>query len=221
MDDTNIFCAGNNLKELQGLINGVLAKLAKWFAVNKLTLNLSKTNYMIFRNRPPDIEINLFINNQQITRVHVTQFLGVYIDESLNWKYQINKVRLKLSKVAAVIYKANCLIGRDGMYILYWSLFLPHLSYCCEIWRNTYTTNIHGITILQKRVIQLVCGVKCLEHTSTLFQQLGVLKFVDLVKLKTAIIMFRAFHNELPSNLQKCLNRMCLYMVLDRTIHSA
>ena len=105
-DDTNIFCACNNLKELQGMINGVLAKFAKWFAVNKLTLNLSKTNYMIFWNCPPDIEINLFINTQQITRVHVTEFLGVYIDESLNWKYKINKVRLKLSKVAAVIYKA-------------------------------------------------------------------------------------------------------------------
>ena len=122
-DDTNLFCAGNNLKELQGMIKWVLAKLAKWFAVNKLTLNLSKTNYMIFRNRPPDIEINLFINNQQITRVNVTKFLGVYIDESLNWKYQINKVRLKLSKVAAVIYKANCHIYRNGMYILYSSLF--------------------------------------------------------------------------------------------------
>ena len=71
VDDTNIFCAGNNLKELQGILNGVLAKLAKWFAVNKLTLNLSQTNYMIFRNCLPDIEINLFINNQQITRVHV------------------------------------------------------------------------------------------------------------------------------------------------------
>ena len=67
---------------------------------------------------------------------------------------------------------------------------------------NTYTTNIHGITILQKRVIQLVCGVKRLKHMSPLFQQLGVLKVVDLVKLKTAIIMFRAFHNELLSNLQ-------------------
>ena len=54
----------NNLKELHGMINGVLAKLAKWFAVNILSLNLSKTNCMLFRNRPPDIEINLFINNQ-------------------------------------------------------------------------------------------------------------------------------------------------------------
>ena len=68
------------------------------------------------------------------------------------------------------------------------------------MWGNTNTTNIHGITILQERVIRLVCGIKRLEHMSTLFQQLDVLKGVDLVKLKTAIIMFRAFHNELPSN---------------------
>ena len=88
------------------------------------------------------------------------------------------------------------------MYILYCSLFLPHLIYCCKMWGNTHTTNTHGITILQKRVIRLVCGVKPLEHTRPLFQQLGVLKCVDLAKLKTAIIMFRAFHNELPSNLQ-------------------
>ena len=54
-----------------------------------------------------------------------------------------------------------------------------------------------------KRVIRLVCEVKRLEYTSTLFQQLSLLKYVDLVKLKTAINMFRAFHNELPSNLPK------------------
>ena len=92
-----------------------------------------KTNYVIFRNRPPDIESNMLINNPQITRVHVTKCLGVYIDESLNWKYQINKVRLKLSKVAAVIYKANCLTDRNGMYILYCSLFSSHFSYCREM----------------------------------------------------------------------------------------
>ena len=73
---------------------------------------------MIFRNRPPDIEINLFINNQQITRVHETKFLGVYIDESLNWKYQINKVRLKLSKVAAVIRQIVSLIEMECIYYI-------------------------------------------------------------------------------------------------------
>ena len=96
----------------------ILAKLTKWFAVNKLSLNLSKTNCMLFRNHPTDTEINLFINNQQITRVHVTKFLCVYIDGAQNGKYQINIVKLKLLKVAAMIYKASCLIDRNGTDVL-------------------------------------------------------------------------------------------------------
>ena len=50
-DDTNILCAGYNLLELRDMLNRKLAKLCIWFAVNKLSLNLPKTNYMLFRNR--------------------------------------------------------------------------------------------------------------------------------------------------------------------------
>ena len=89
-DDTNVFCAGDNQLELECMLNRELAKLCKWFAVNKLSLNLSKTSYMLFRNRPPDVDFNVFIEQERINRVHVTKFLGIYIDDKLNWKYHIN-----------------------------------------------------------------------------------------------------------------------------------
>ena len=65
------------------MLNRELAKLSKWFAVNKLSLNLSKTTYMLFRNRPPDVDLNVFIENERINRVHVTKFLGICIDDKL------------------------------------------------------------------------------------------------------------------------------------------
>ena len=80
----NIFCACNNLLELQDMLNRELVKLCIWFDVNKLSLNLSKTNYMLFRNRLPDVNINLCINNERITRVCVKKILGVFIDDDLN-----------------------------------------------------------------------------------------------------------------------------------------
>ena len=132
------------------MLNRELTKLCKWFAVNKLSLNLSKTSYMLFRNRPPDVDFNVFIEHERINRVHVTKFLGIYIDDKLNWKYHINTVRSKLSKVAAIIYRASCLINQDGIYMLYCSLFLPYINYCSEIWGNTYATNVECITVLQK-----------------------------------------------------------------------
>ena len=58
-------------------------------------------------------------------------------------------------------------------------------------------------TVLQKRVVRLVCSAIRQDHTNHLFKQLGILKFVDLVKLKTSIIMFKAYHKALPDSLQK------------------
>ena len=75
------------------MVNRELAKLCIRFAVNQLSLNLSKitkTNYMLFRSRPPDVNINLCINNERITRVCVKTYLGVFIDDNLNWKHHIN-----------------------------------------------------------------------------------------------------------------------------------
>ena len=99
------------------MLNRELAKLCKWFAVNKLSLNLSNTS-LLFRNRPPDVVFNVFIEIEIIHRVHLNKFLGICIDDKLNWKHHINTVRSKLSKVAALIYRASCLINQGGIYML-------------------------------------------------------------------------------------------------------
>ena len=59
-----------------------------------------------------------------------------------------------------------------------------------------------GQHLCYKRIVRLVCGAKHLEHTSTLFKQLRIFKFVDVVKVKTAIIIYKAYHNALPNSLQ-------------------
>ena len=69
-----------------------------------------------------------------------------------------------------------------------------------------YNIIVECITVLQKRVVRLVCGARRLDHTNNLFKQLGILKFVDLAKFKTSIIMFKAHHNELPDSLQEMFN---------------
>ena len=84
-------------------------------------------------------------------------------------------------------------------------LIFAIINYCSEIWGNIYATNVECITVIQKRVVRLVCGARRLDHTNPLFKQLGILKFMDLVKLKTSIIMFKAYHNKLPDSLQKYL----------------
>ena len=122
-----------------------LAKLFAWFSINKLSLNLGKTNCMLFRSRPPDLELHLKINNAEIPKVTATKFLGIIIDDRLNWKPRIQYVKSKLSSILSIMYKAYKLITTAGMYTLYCSLFQPYVSYCNEIWGNSYDSNVKCI----------------------------------------------------------------------------
>jgi len=80
------------------LVNTELKIAIDWFKANKLSLNLNKTNYIVFRSINKHIststqEVN--IENVIIPRVESTKFLGVHIDQHLKWNIQISK---KISK---------------------------------------------------------------------------------------------------------------------------
>ena len=89
------------------------------------------------------------------------------------------------------------------MRILYCSIFLPYIHYCSEIWGNTYHSNINRIIIIQKRAIRLLFGACRLDHTAPLFKRSNLLTFTDLIKLKTAVFMYKAYHCILPENIYR------------------
>ena len=204
-DDTNIFCSHNSISSLCRIIEDELVKLNIWFAVNKLSLNLEKTNFMFFSNTRSHVQPKITINNTLIERVNVTKFLGVMIDEKLNWKKHIQYVHSKLCKCISIIYRASKTLTRTALVILYYSLFYPYMSYCIEVWGGAYNSNLRSIYLKQKHVIRVICKTNRLEHTSSLFSMLKILKFNDVVILKTATVMFNGYRSLLPSNIQRLL----------------
>ena len=79
-DDTNIFYSSKNLKELQSTVNKELENLVCWIKANKLSLNVTKTNYMLFENKKNRPMLNIRIENDTLEEVKETKFLGVIID---------------------------------------------------------------------------------------------------------------------------------------------
>ena len=78
-DDTNFLYSGDDFCELCEIIFLELEKLSIWFAIKKLSLNVEKTNFMIFANCNNNYDnLHLCIKDEQIKRVHHTKFLGVY-----------------------------------------------------------------------------------------------------------------------------------------------
>ena len=76
-------------------MNNELVQVVQWVNCNKLSLNIKKSQYIVFRsikNSPDEIN-SVKINNQTLNKVKYTKFLGVIIDEYLNWAEHINTVK--------------------------------------------------------------------------------------------------------------------------------
>ena len=97
-DDTNIFKSGDNVQKLCNELSIELGRLNVWFKANKLSLNVSKTQFMVFGRYKHAENLKIEIDDNELEQVTVTKFLGILIDESLSWKEHINTVKNKLSK---------------------------------------------------------------------------------------------------------------------------
>ena len=116
-DDTNVFYCNNDINELIRQTNTEFDKLNVLFSVNRLSLNIAKTNYTIFGNCALKTSLSIKINKVTINRVKATTFLGTLIDDKLTWKHHISVFKSKLSKCCAGMYKTSFLIDRRGMRI--------------------------------------------------------------------------------------------------------
>ena len=90
-------------------MNNELVKIVQWLNCNKLSLNIKKSQYIVFRsiNNFPD-EINTVkINNQTLNKAKYTKFLGVIIAEYLNWAKHINTVKTKISRGIRILCKSR------------------------------------------------------------------------------------------------------------------
>ena len=82
-DDTNIFYSNSCLKTLNKIIQLEIDKIADWLNVNKLSINTTKTKFMLFRSskKKHKHNITITINNNNIKQVKNTTFLGIIIDK--------------------------------------------------------------------------------------------------------------------------------------------
>ena len=101
-DDTQIDTSSNNIDSIAKLLNKDLANVSDWMKANKLTLNTSKTEYMIIgsHKRLQQIQYgpSIILDDNQIKRVQVAKSLGLMIDETLTWDEQVSLITKKVNK---------------------------------------------------------------------------------------------------------------------------
>ena len=131
-DDTTIYF---NLEDfdpyhLKRDINNELEKITLWLKMNKLSLNVQKTKFMIFHRKQKQIsELNIAINDTDIERVESFNFLGLHIHESLSWRTHTDTVKNKVSKVVGILYRLKNIFPMYILQTLYNSLIVSYINY--------------------------------------------------------------------------------------------
>ena len=131
--------------------NNEINLVSEWLQANKLSLNISKTHYVLFR-RPKAKRLttkHLKINNVNVHHTTSTRFSGVVIDQNLNFNSHITYIKLKVAKGIAILYKCKRLLSKDTLRTLYYSFIYPYFHYCITVWGNTYKSYIDPLNKLQ------------------------------------------------------------------------
>ena len=176
-DDTNIFYSNENLNVLFEVMNKELQTLTTWFSMNRLSLNVKKTNYILFSNKNvKKFKGQIKIDSTEVDRVENTKFLGINIDEKLNWKDQILHIENKVSRGIGLMYRSKGRLDSKSLLMLYSAVILPYLHYCAEIWGNTYDCRIDKLIKLQNQAMRLIGSLKYRDSTSNTYNAFICLK---------------------------------------------
>ena len=215
-DDTTIYTKSDNIKTLYQNVNSDLNGLNEWFKANKLSLNVGKTHYMLLTNNntPESItnQYDIKIGMEEIERKKHVKFLGVVIDDNLNWHEHITSTVNKISKITYTLKMIKNTLPKQNLKTLYETLIQPHLNYGITLWGGTHDTHVNKLIVQQKKIIRTITNSKYNEHTDPLFNQLKLLKLKQIHKLNTAKLMFKASRLELP-------NPLSLHYKLNTTVH--
>ena len=210
-DDTNIYFESDDLKSLEKTVNQELKKLSLWLNVNRLALNVAKTNFVIFRSyqKIPDHNVTLLMNNKALEQKDHVKYLGVLLDQHLSWKYQINNVAVKVSRGLGIIAKLKPFLKDKLIRTIYFSVVYSHLFYGIQAWGSADPTARNKLDILQNKAVRILSGKQYfqiygqepgpLPSSEPLYKKLDILKFHDIFKLSIANFVYSTLTSDSPA----------------------
>ena len=199
-DDTNLLCLGNSIKKLKKLVNADLKRPVNWLNANKISLNVKKTEMVIFKSKQKKLEgdLKIKLSGKRLYPTESVKYLGLKIDTNLSWQYHVNDFSVKLSRANTLLFKMRKYVSCKILRSICFAIFDSYLSYYCLVWAQNCST-IQRIVILQKTAIRIINFQPRNSHTSLLFKQSSILKFQDKICLENILFISKSLNNLSPS----------------------
>ena len=159
---------------------------------------------MVFhRAKHKNMYVKLCINKIPIQQLDNTKFLGVIIDDNLNWLNHISYINSKIAKGIGIICRARKFFSKSALINLYYVFIFPYLIYCVEVWGNALSTHTPPLIKLQNKTIRIITNSHFLASSEKLYNETGILPFVTLVKYRIGLLMFKIAKHTVPISISR------------------
>jgi hypothetical protein len=202
-DDTNLFYKNKNLILELPKINEDLQILKNWCDINKLTLNLEKTQYILIKNRQNPFHLPqgmIKLDNTALKETNSIKFLGITIDQNLSFKIHIENLIVRIRPYIGLLYRCASFLPKPILLLIYNGYINSALSYCVEAYGTASPTALHQLFVLQKRIVRIISGTPSYSHTASLFTTLKILNIYKLFQFRSLLTSHATFYCSQPSN---------------------
>ena len=204
-DDTSTLLRSKSIQELESIYNKELSYVTDWLNANKLTLNVEKSNLVLFRSTKKTVEtLNIKIKGEQIQEKDYTKYLGILIDNKLSWNCHIKHVNLKISKGIGILTKLRCL-SKGVLRTLFYAFVQPHIDYGLLVWGSATPNNLKSIKQKLQKAVKKILFKNRKQPTEPLFHKFKFLNF-DKHEFLISSFMWQLTYENIPDKIKSSLN---------------
>ena len=144
-DDTTLYVDFTPNNNIGSIISRDLKTLEEWLDVNRLSLNVPKSNYMVSSNKSNVCQYDIPIRGRLLNRVSKQKFLGVIIDQNLNFKSHIDKICSKVSSSVGVMRRIRGTVPQPVLKSIFYTLVHSSYSYALAAWGSAYPSALNRL----------------------------------------------------------------------------
>ena len=172
-DDSTTISRNKKIPDLFRSINKELDNVHAWCMANKLSINVNKTNFIIFQpvgSKPIENKLRPMISNTPIKKVSSVKFLGYYTQENLSWRLQMVHILKKLRVNFAIVKKIKQYLHEESSLILYHSLIRSHIDCCIGIWCHGNKVMVDKLHRSMNKFVRMMYGINKKDDVSEIMK---------------------------------------------------
>ena len=186
-------------KKINKHINWDLKLAVEWIRANRLSLNTSKTELLIFKSKNKIItkHLNFRVSDQKIKSTSQVKYLGFLLQNDLHWNLHLTKLRKKLSHSVYLLSKVRYYVPKHLLKTIYHSIFNSHLIYACEVSEQNQThCYFKKLLHLQEKALGIINFKPQTSPSDCIFKENKILRISDFVDYKYALFVRKSLRRE-------------------------